>query len=114
MFRKGLAGRDQSPRPISLPETSDVPIHANRLAGIAQTILCIVRPKRHAPEARARLAAFAEEYSRRDADLARLAERLRADRDQAIRQAYKDGLPMADIARVLGMSHQRISQIVRS
>ena len=71
-------------------------------------------PKRHSPEARARLSAFAEEYSRRDADLGRLAERLRGDRDRAIRQAYKDGLPMADIARILDMSHQRISQIVRS
>jgi DNA-directed RNA polymerase specialized sigma24 family protein len=42
------------------------------------------------------------------------AERLRAERDEAIRQAYKDGLPMADIAKVLNMSHQRVSQIVRS
>jgi DNA-directed RNA polymerase specialized sigma subunit len=42
------------------------------------------------------------------------AERLRADRDRAIREAYKDGLPMAAIAKVLKMSHQRISQIVRS
>jgi len=46
--------------------------------------------------------------------LKRLAERLRGDRDLAIRQAYKEGLPMADIARILDMSHQRISQIVRS
>jgi DNA-directed RNA polymerase specialized sigma subunit len=61
-----------------------------------------------------RLTTFAKECARREADLARLAERLRGDRDQAIRQAYKDGLPMADIARILDMSHQRISQIVRS
>jgi DNA-directed RNA polymerase specialized sigma subunit len=38
----------------------------------------------------------------------------RAVRDSAIREAYRDGLPMADIARVLQMSHQRVSQIVRS
>ncbi|MGH9521222.1 MAG: sigma factor-like helix-turn-helix DNA-binding protein [Terriglobales bacterium] len=42
------------------------------------------------------------------------AERLRAERDEAIRAAYKDGLPMAAIAQVMGMSHQRVSQIVRS
>jgi DNA-directed RNA polymerase specialized sigma subunit len=60
------------------------------------------------------LSAFAEEYIRRESDLGRLTERLRGDRDRAIRQAYKDGLPMADIARILDMSHQRVSQIVRS
>jgi DNA-directed RNA polymerase specialized sigma subunit len=41
-------------------------------------------------------------------------EELRADRDEAIRAAYKAGLPMVAIAEVLGMSHQRVSQIVRS
>lgn len=60
------------------------------------------------------MTAFADDYAKREAELERSAERLRADRDKAIREAYKDGLPMADIARVLGMSHQRISQIVRS
>lgn len=60
------------------------------------------------------MSAFAEDYRRRDSELGRLAERLREDRDRAIRQAYKGGLPMADIARILDMSHQRISQIVRS
>lgn len=75
---------------------------------------CITRPKRSAPEAHSQLTAFAEEYARRDSELRRLGERLRGDRDQAIRKAYKDGLPMADIARILDRSHQRISQIVRS
>lgn len=74
----------------------------------------IARPKRQAPEARARLAAFAAEYARREADLEKAAERLREARDSAIREAYRNGLPMADIARVLDMSHQRVSQIVRS
>jgi hypothetical protein len=46
--------------------------------------------------------------------LEREAEALRAERDDAIRDAYRDGLPMADIAALLRMSHQRISQIVRS
>jgi hypothetical protein len=78
------------------------------------TIPCIPRPKRKAPEARAALAAFAADYARREGDLERTAETLRVDRDKAIRQAYKDGLPMSDIANVLAISHQRVSQIVRS
>ena len=41
-------------------------------------------------------------------------EELRDERDEAIRAAYKAGMPMAAIAEVLGMSHQRISQVVRS
>jgi DNA-directed RNA polymerase specialized sigma subunit len=60
------------------------------------------------------LAAFAEDYARRESELEQAAEQLRAERDQAIRAAYRDGLPMAAIAQVLKMSHQRISQIVRS
>jgi transposase-like protein len=39
---------------------------------------------------------------------------MRKDRDAAIRAAYKGGLPMTAIARILHMSHQRVSQIVRS
>ena len=58
--------------------------------------------------------AFAAEHARREAELERAAEALRADRDEAIRQAYKDGLPMSDIADVLAITHQRVSQIVRS
>jgi DNA-directed RNA polymerase specialized sigma subunit len=46
--------------------------------------------------------------------LQRRAEKLRIARDQAIREAYREGLPMTDIATLLGMSHQRVSQIVRS
>jgi DNA-directed RNA polymerase specialized sigma subunit len=60
------------------------------------------------------LAAFATDYSRREQKLGQLAEELRAERDNAIRLAYRDGLPMADIAALLEMSHQRVSQIVRS
>jgi len=41
-------------------------------------------------------------------------EGLRAERDRAGRAAYRRGLPMAAIARVIGISHQRVSQIVRS
>jgi hypothetical protein len=35
------------------------------------------------------------------------------DGDEAIRAAYGEGLPMTTIAKVMGMSHQRVSQIVR-
>jgi DNA-directed RNA polymerase specialized sigma subunit len=41
-------------------------------------------------------------------------QELREKRDEAIRNAYRDDVPMQDIADVLGMSHQRVSQIVRS
>jgi DNA-directed RNA polymerase specialized sigma subunit len=41
------------------------------------------------------------------------AEELRQERDDAIRAAYGDGLPMTTIARIMGISHQRVSQIVR-
>lgn len=74
----------------------------------------IARPERQAPEARDRLAAIAKEHARRESELEEAGEELRAERDEAIRAAYKAGLPMVAIAEVLGMSHQRISQIVRS
>jgi DNA-directed RNA polymerase specialized sigma24 family protein len=60
------------------------------------------------------LAALAEDYARREAALEQTTEGLRAERDAAIRAAYGEGLPMTTIAQVMGMSHQRISQIVRS
>jgi DNA-directed RNA polymerase specialized sigma subunit len=61
-----------------------------------------------------RLAAFAEDYVRREAALEQAGEDLRQERDEAIRTAYGEGLPMKAIARIMGMSHQRVSQIVRS
>lgn len=53
-------------------------------------------------------------YSDRKAALKRTAEQLRSERDDAIRVAYRDGLPMEAIAQIVGLSHQRVSQIVRS
>ncbi|HEX5610891.1 MAG TPA: sigma factor-like helix-turn-helix DNA-binding protein [Solirubrobacterales bacterium] len=44
----------------------------------------------------------------------RTAEELRTDRNCAIRAAYDDGMPMREIAEVLAISHQRVSQIIRS
>jgi len=96
-------------RPVGWISSSCKPICWNRFDDPA-----IPRPKRKAPEARATLATFASEYARREADLDRAAERLRTDRDKAIRAAYRQGLTMADIAAVLAISHQRVSQIVRS
>jgi DNA-directed RNA polymerase specialized sigma subunit len=46
--------------------------------------------------------------------LAKVAEKLRTARDEAIRTAYNEGMAMSDIAAVLDLSHQRVSQIVRS
>jgi transposase-like protein len=43
-----------------------------------------------------------------------VAEQLRADRDEAIRTAYNNGMAMQDIAAALSLSHQRVSQIIRS
>jgi DNA-directed RNA polymerase specialized sigma subunit len=39
---------------------------------------------------------------------------LREERDKAIRAAYREGMPMEEIGKVLKMSQQRVSQIVRS
>jgi hypothetical protein len=74
--------------------------------------LPIARPERQAPKARARLEAFAEDYAKRQAGLGEAGEELRAERDRAVRAAYREGLPMRMIARVMKMSHQRVSQII--
>ena len=38
---------------------------------------------------------------------------LREERDQAIRDAYQAGLLTADIGKVVGLTHQRVSNIIR-
>ena len=58
--------------------------------------------------------AFAEGYSKREEAHDQAGEDLRKERDEAIRAAYNDGLPMTAIAQIMDMSHQRVSQIVRS
>jgi DNA-directed RNA polymerase specialized sigma24 family protein len=40
-------------------------------------------------------------------------DELRAERDDQVRQAYRDGLQMSEIAAALGLSPQRIYQLVR-
>jgi DNA-directed RNA polymerase specialized sigma24 family protein len=74
----------------------------------------IARPKRKAPEAKAKLKAFAKTYGQHERELEKEAERLRDERDKAIRGAYREGMPMVEIGKVLKMSQQRVSQIVRS
>lgn len=59
------------------------------------------------------MASFARDYAKRESELARAQEQLLAERDREIRAAYRGGLPMAAIARVLKISQQRVSQIVR-
>jgi outer membrane murein-binding lipoprotein Lpp len=39
-------------------------------------------------------------------------ERVRADRNKAIRRAAKAGMTSREIARISGLSHQRVHQIV--
>lgn len=85
-----------------------------RFAAVRSTIRGIPRPRRKSPEAQVRLKTLAGDFQRRELELGKDTERLRADRDAAIRNAYNGGMAMADIATILGMSHQRISQIVRS
>jgi DNA-directed RNA polymerase specialized sigma subunit len=74
----------------------------------------IARTERQAPRAKERLSAFAKDYAKREAALDQQAENLRRERDQAIRIAYGEGLPMKAIAETMHLSHQRVSQIVRS
>ena len=47
-----------------------------------------------------------------DAALAAVGERLRAERDGAIRGAHHHGVPIAAIARMMKMSVQSVAQIV--
>jgi len=60
------------------------------------------------------LAAFAKDYAKREQALKQRGGALRQDRDEAIRRAHREGLPMTAIAKVMDMSPQRVSQIVRS
>jgi DNA invertase Pin-like site-specific DNA recombinase len=39
-------------------------------------------------------------------------DRVRRDRDKAIRRAHKAGMTSREIARISGISHQRVHQII--
>jgi hypothetical protein len=51
---------------------------------------------------------------RREAELEKQQQELRAERDEEIRAAYKGDLPMQDIAEVIDLHVSRVHQIVRS
>ena len=74
----------------------------------------VPRPRQPGPpEARAKLEEFTRDYERRQREHGKAAERLRAERDEAIRQAHKEGMPLRDIAAVVRLSHQHVSRIAR-
>jgi transposase-like protein len=60
-----------------------------------------------------RLKAFTRDHRRREKELDRQRAELRRERDRAIRDAHRDGLPIEDIARIVGLSHQHVSRIIR-
>jgi DNA-directed RNA polymerase specialized sigma subunit len=60
-----------------------------------------------------RLEKFMRDYHKREQALDRQKAELREERDQAIRDAYQAGLLMADIGKVVGLTHQRVSNIIR-
>ena len=57
---------------------------------------------------RNRLAELRAEMDRLDSDR----DQVRAERDKAIRRAAKAGMTSREIARISGVSHQRVHQIV--
>lgn len=60
------------------------------------------------------MAAFAKDFAKREAELAKAGERLRAERELEIRAAHSGGLPEEEIAGLLKISQQRVSQILSS
>jgi DNA-directed RNA polymerase specialized sigma subunit len=60
-----------------------------------------------------RLEKFMRDYEKRERELDRQKAELREERDQQIREAYEAGLLMQDIGRVVGLTHQRVSNIIR-
>ena len=61
----------------------------------------------------AELKAFAKDYGKRERQLDRDRERLRRDRAKAIKKAKDAGLPSETIGEALGLSKQRVHEILR-
>jgi hypothetical protein len=61
----------------------------------------------------AELRAFARDYDKRERQLDRERERLRRDRAKAIKKAKDAGLPSEAIGDALGLSKQRVHEILR-
>lgn len=57
---------------------------------------------------RTRLVELSEKIGGVDSDR----ERLRQERDKAIRAAHEAGLTVREIARLAGVSHQRVHQVI--
>jgi DNA-directed RNA polymerase specialized sigma24 family protein len=60
-----------------------------------------VTPSSSALEAHTALKAFAADYARREAELERAVEKLRADRDAAVCAAFDNGMSIREIAAVM-------------
>jgi 50S ribosomal subunit-associated GTPase HflX len=70
-------------------------------------------PKPRPPAAMAELERFAGRYRPKAEKLERQLDELRAQRDEAIRAAAAARVPLVDIAAIVGLTHQRVSKIIR-
>ena len=61
-----------------------------------------------------RLEDFAADYRPQVEQTEAELDRLRAQRDDQIRAASRDGLPMIEIAEILGVSRQTVSHVLSS
>ena len=74
----------------------------------------IAPPRKPRPPAvMAELKAFAKDYGKRERQLDRDRERLRRDRAKAIKKAKTAGVPSKAIGEALGLSKQRVHEILR-
>jgi DNA-directed RNA polymerase specialized sigma subunit len=68
---------------------------------------------RRGEAAEKRLEEFAEDWRQRQGAHEAEGDSLRHERDEAILRAYRGGASQPKIAAILGMSQQRVSQVVR-
>lgn len=69
-------------------------------------------PRPRDPRVRRAFLRFATEYLKEQARLERAQDRLRARRDNMVRQANRAGLSHDEIGEALQLSRQRVSQIL--